>query len=109
MLNRACCASLETVHNLLTITHPVGVLCLVYGASMNALKRGIRDQVEMGVQPSQFARMFQTDVLARMQVAFDFSGAGILAAIVLGVTTSTLWSKGWPKMLSSGVLPPFVR
>lgn len=42
-----------------------------------------------------------------MQVAFDFSGAGILAAIVLGVTTSTLWSKGWPKMLSSGVLPPF--
>jgi hypothetical protein len=37
-----------------------------------------------------------------MQVVFEFSGAGILAAIVLGVATSTAWEKGWPKCLSSG-------
>ena len=38
-----------------------------------------------------------------MQVAFEFYGAGILAAIVLGVGTSTAWEKGWPRALSSGV------
>lgn len=38
-------------------------------------------------------------------VKFEFSGAGILAAIGLGVGVGTAWTAGWPRCLSSGPLP----
>ena len=56
---------------------------------------------------AQPARAVSCSQLARalMQVHLDFSGAGILSAIVLGVATSTAWDKGWPGVLSSGARP----
>eukprot|EP00884_Botryococcus_braunii_P019565 jgi/Botrbrau1/6292/Bobra.0339s0003.1 len=55
---------------------------------------------------SRFKRTFVVIMTALVQmyfmIYFDFSGAGVLGSIVLGLFTALMWTYGWPSILSTG-------